>query len=153
MTKRLDQKDRQILRVLQNDAGLSMNELAERVALSKTAVWRRVRDLEDSGVIQQRVTVLDAAAVGYQLTIFALVRTNQHSDEWFARFEQAVSSIDEILEFHRMSGEVDYLLRVVARDIKHYDDVYKRLIREVDFTDVSSSFVMETFKSGTTLPV
>ncbi len=149
----IDRKDRQILQFLQQDAGLSMNDLAERTALSKSAVWRRVRELEDRGVIRQRVAILDAATLGYGLTVFALVRTSQHSDAWFSRFEAAVDSIPEILEFHRMSGDIDYLLRVIARDISHYDQIYKRLIREVDFADISSTFVMETLKSGVALPI
>ena len=149
----MDQKDRQILRILQKDAALSMNELADRAALSKTAVWRRVKALEKSGVIQKRVTLLDKEAMGFGLTIYALVRTNQHSDAWFAKFKQAVMSIPEIQEFHRTSGDLDYLLRIVARDMRHYDEVYRRLIHEVDFADVSSTFVMETFKADTELPI
>lgn len=149
----MDQKDRNILTLLQKDAGLSMAELALRTALSKTAVWRRVRDLEARGVIRQRITLLDPEAMGYGLTVYAFVSTSQHSDEWFARFERAVASIPEILEFHRTSGEVDYLLKVVARDMRHYDEIYKRLIREVEFADISSTFVMETFKDGRELPL
>lgn len=149
----MDQRDRQILRILQGNAAISLNDLAERCAMSKTAVWRRVRELEAQDVVRERVTLLDAEAMGFGLTIFAMVRTNQHSDAWFSTFEKAVESIPEILEFHRTSGEIDYLLRVVARDMRHYDEVYKRLIREVDFADVSSTFVMETFKSDTQLPI
>lgn len=149
----MDNKDLQILRILQSHAELSMADVAERCAMSKTAVWRRVRDLEEKGVIRGRVTLLNAEAMGFGLTIFALVRTNQHSDEWFTNFEKAVKAIPEILDFHRTSGDIDYLLRIVARDMRHYDDVYKRLIREVDFADVSSTFVMETFKSDTQLPI
>ena len=149
----MDTKDREILYQLQRDACLSMTELADRFALSKTAVWRRVRELEKKGVIRARVSILDPQALGYSLTVFAFVRTNQHSDRWFERFESAVLSIPEILEFHRTSGNIDYLLRVVARDMRHYDEIYKRLIREVDFADLSSTFVMETFKSGTELPI
>ena len=149
----MDTKDREILRLLQDNASLSAAELADRVALSKTAVWRRVRELEQSGVIQERIAVLDPEAFGYALTVFAFVRTNQHSDRWFAIFEQAVLSIPEILEFHRTSGDIDYLLKIVARDMRHYDEIYRRLIREVDFADISSTFVMETFKKGTSLPI
>lgn len=149
----MDTKDRQILRLLQADASLSMAELSERCALSKTAVWRRVRELEDSGVIRGRTAELDAEALGFGLTVFALVSTNQHSDAWFGKFEKAVRSIPEILDFHRTSGSVDYLLKVVARDVRHYDEIYKRLIREVDFADISSTFVMETFKSDNRLPI
>ena len=149
----MDKKDHDILRLIQSDAGLSMNDVAERTALSRTAVWRRVRDLEQTGVIKARVSILDPEALGFNLMIFAFVRTNQHSDTWFSKFERAVDSIPEILEFHRTSGDIDYLLRVVARDMRHYDEIYKRLIRKVDFADISSTFVMETFKSGTTLPI
>ena len=149
----MDQKDRKILRIIQKDAGLSMHDLADQCAMSKTAVWRRIRALEKSGVIKKRVTVLDQEALGFGLTVFALVRTNQHSDAWFSKFRKAVSSIPEILEFHRTSGDLDYLLRIVASDMRHYDEVYKRLIREVDFADVSSTFVMETIKSDTQLPI
>jgi Lrp/AsnC family transcriptional regulator len=149
----MDQKDRNILGLLQRDASLSMADLAEHTALSKTAVWRRVRDLEARGVIRQRITLLDPEAMGFGLSVYAFVSTSQHSDEWFARFERAVESIPEILEFHRTSGEVDYLLKVVARDMRHYDDIYKRLIREVEFADISSTFVMETFKDGRELPL
>lgn len=149
----MDSKDRKILQIIQSDAALSMAELADRCALSKTAVWRRVRELERQGVIKARTTELDAEALGFGLTVFALVSTNQHSDEWFSRFEKAVNSIPEILDFYRTSGSIDYLLKVVARDVRHYDDIYKRLIREVDFADISSTFVMETFKSGHQLPI
>ncbi|MBU2677846.1 MAG: Lrp/AsnC family transcriptional regulator [Gammaproteobacteria bacterium] len=149
----MDKKDHDILRLIQSDAGLSMNDVAERTALSRTAVWRRVRELEQSGVIKARVSILDPEALGFNLMVFAFVRTNQHSDTWFSKFERAVDSIPEILEFHRTSGDIDYLLRVVARDMRHYDEIYKRLIRKVDFADISSTFVMETFKSGTTLPI
>jgi Lrp/AsnC family transcriptional regulator len=149
----MDQKDRDILRVLQADAGLSMNDLADRCALSKTAAWRRVRELSEAGVIRDKVTLLDPEALGFGLLVFAFVRTNQHSDAWFQQFEDAIASIPEILEFHRTSGDIDYLLRVVAKDMRHYDDIYKRLIRRVDFADISSTFVMETFKSHTALPI
>jgi len=149
----MDTKDRELLRLLQADAGLSMNDLAERTALSKTAVWRRVRALEQAGVIRGRVTLLDAEAAGFPLTVFALVRTSQHSDQWFDRFRRAVDSIPEILEFHRTSGDIDYLLKVVARDMRHYDDIYIRLIQQLEFADISSTFVMETFKSKTELPL
>ena len=149
----MDNKDREILRILQRDAGLSMNDLADRCALSKTAIWRRVRDLEKRNIIRSRVTLLDAESLGFALTVFAFVSTNQHSDRWFTKFESAVASIPEILEFHRTSGDVDYLLRFVAQDMRHYDEIYKRLIRKVDFADISSTFVMETFKCGTALPL
>jgi len=149
----MDRKDRQILELLQGNAALSMNELAERCALSRTAVWRRVRELEQQGIIRSRVTLLNAAKVGFPLTVFALVRTNQHSDEWLGRFSSAVEAIPEILEFHRTSGDLDYLLRIVARDMQDYDRVYRTLIKAIDLADVSSTFVMETIKANTALPI
>ena len=149
----MDSKDLKILRILQSDASLSMGDLAEKVSLSKTAVWRRVRDLEKQGVIKQKVTVLDPVKVGFGLTIFALVRTNQHSDKWLGRFSKAIDGIPEIIQFHRTSGDIDYLLHIVAKDMADYDRVYKRLIREIDLADVSSTFVMETIKSTTELPI
>lgn len=149
----MDKKDLEILRIMQKDADLSMNEVADRCALSKTAVWRRVRELEKQGVIKARVSLLDPEAMGFGLMVFAFVRTNQHSDAWFSKFQLAVKSIPEILAFHRTSGDIDYLLHIVARDMRHYDEIYKRLIRKVDFADISSTFVMETFKSGTELPI
>ena len=149
----MDTKNLHLLRLLQADAGLSMNELAERTALSRTSVWRRVRDLEERGVIRGKVALLDPAAVGFPLTVFALVRTNRHSDDWYERFRKAVSSIPQIIEFHRTSGDLDYLLRIVARDMQDYDQVYLTLIRAVDLADVSSTFVMETIEATTALPI
>lgn len=149
----MDVKDRTILRLLQKDATLSMNELAARCALSKTAVWRRVRDLEKEGIIKERITVLNQKAMGFPLTVFALIRTNHHSDEWFERFSQTVGSMPEILEVHRASGDIDYLLRIVAKDMDDYDRVYKQLIKNVEFADISSTFVMESIKSSAELPI
>lgn len=149
----MDPKDLKILRILQSDASLSMSELAERVSMSKTAVWRRVRDLQKQGVIRGQVTLLDPVKTGFGLTVFALVRTNQHSDRWFERFSKAIDCIPEIIQFHRTSGDIDYLLHIVAKDMADYDRVYKRLIKEVDLADVSSTFVMETIKDTTQLPI
>lgn len=149
----MDQRDLQILRLLQSNALLSTSELAEAVSLSKTAVWRRIKALEAHGVLGDRVTLIDGRKLGYKLTVFALVRTNQHSDNWFERFSKAVKDIPEIVEFYRMSGELDYLLRVVAKDIEDYDRVYKELIKQVDFADLSSTFVMETLKAEPSVPL
>lgn len=146
-------KDQEILRWLQKDGSLSMDDLADRVALSKTAVWRRVRNLESAGVIKKRVAIVDQKAVGFRITVFALIRTNQHSEEWYRKFSAAVSGIPEIMDVHRASGDVDYVLRIVARDMDDYDRVYKQLIKKCDFADVSSTFVMETIKETTELPL
>lgn len=146
-------KDIEILRWLQTDASLSAGDLADRVALSKTAVWRRVRDLEKAGVIKSRIAVLDRKKSGYPLTVFALLRTNQHSDSWLKKFAAAVMSIPEILELHRASGDVDYIIRIIARDMEDYDRVYKELTKKCELTDVTSIFVMESIRETYALPL
>jgi Lrp/AsnC family transcriptional regulator len=137
---------------MQSDATLSVGELAEKIALSKTACWRRVRKLEKQGVIRDRVTLLEPAAVNLGLTVYIVVRTNQHNDAWAKRFSEVVADIPGVLEAYRMSGDVDYLLRAVVSDLDGYDRLYKELIR-ADLFDVSSSFVMETLKWTTALPL
>jgi Lrp/AsnC family transcriptional regulator len=151
--KRMNRTDVAILQHLQHDATLSVSAVAELVGISKTACWRRIKALEDQGTIRNRVTLLDPDKVNLGVTVFALVKTNQHRSEWLTRFTQAIDAMPEVLEFYRLSGEADYLLRIVAKDIKAYDAVYKRLIKAVELLDVSSSFVMETLKYTTTLPI
>ncbi len=146
-------KDLEILRWLQRDGTLSMDDLADRVALSKTAVWRRVRKLEEQLVLQKRIAIVNRQLLGFGVTVFALIRTSQHNDEWYEKFSTAVLSIPEILEAHRASGDVDYVLRIVARDMEDYDRVYKELIKRCDFSDVSSTFVMESIKETSELPL
>lgn len=149
----MDKIDRKILRILQQDASLTVAELSERAGISQTPVWRRVRKLEERGVIKRRVTLLDEQAIGLGLTGFVLIRTSNHSDEWLAAFSRAVADIPEIVEVHRTSGDVDYILKVVAPDVKGYDGIYKRLIRQVAMNDVSASFSMERLKATTELPL
>lgn len=149
----LDSIDQKILTLLQRDTSLSMQEIASRVGLSTTPCWRRIQKLEQGGVITRRVALLDPLALNLGVTVFVSIRTNQHSREWFDRFHQAIEEIPEVVEFYRMSGEIDYLLRVVVPDIAAYDRVYKRLIERVDLLDVSSSFAMEQIKYTTALPV
>jgi len=148
----MDHYDRRLLELMQSDASLSVGELAEKIALSKTACWRRVRKLEKQGVIRDRVTLLEPAAVNLGLTVYIVVRTNQHNDAWAKRFSEVVADIPGVLEAYRMSGDVDYLLRAVVSDLDGYDRLYKELIR-ADLFDVSSSFVMETLKWTTALPL
>jgi Lrp/AsnC family transcriptional regulator len=148
----MDSYDRHILELLQTDATLSVGEVAERVALSKTACWRRVRKLEEAGVIRGRVTLLRPASVNLGLTVYVVVRTNQHNDTWARRFSEVIADIPEVLEAYRMSGDLDYLLKAVVSDMDGYDRLYKKLIR-ADLFDVSSSFVMETLKHTTALPL
>lgn len=149
----LDNIDKAILDVLQTNAVASLQEIGERVHLSATPCWRRVQRLEREGYISKRVTLLDAAKLNVGVTVFVSVRTNQHNEKWANRFAMVVTAIPEIVEFYRMSGDVDYLLRVVVPDIQAYDNVYQRLIREVELTDVSSSFAMEQIKYTTSLPL
>ena len=148
----MDHYDRRLLELMQSDATLSVGELAEKIALSKTACWRRVRKLEKQGVIRDRVTLLEPAALNLGLTVYIVVRTNQHNDAWAKRFSEVVADIPGVLEAYRMSGDVDYLLRAVVSDLDGYDRLYKELIR-ADLFDVSSSFVMETLKWTTALPL
>lgn len=150
---RLDAIDVKILELLQQDAGLQMNEIAASVGLSPTPCWRRVQRLRESGVIRGNVMLLDRERVNVGVTVFVTVRTSTHTQEWFDRFKATVESISEVVEFYRMSGDVDYLLRVVVPDIAAYDRVYKRLTSGTLLADVSSSFAMEELKYTTALPL
>ena len=149
----LDAFDKKILTVLQEDAGLSNAEVAQRVGLSPTPCWRRIRALEEAGIIRRRVALLERRKLNIGVTVFVAVRTNQHNQEWLERFARAVDSIPEVVEFYRMAGEVDYLLRVVVPDIAAYDAFYKRLIAKIEIRDVSSSFAMEQIKYTTEMPL
>ncbi len=149
----MDRIDRAILRCLQEDAALPVAEVAERVGLSTTPCWRRIQNLEKAGVIQARVALLDPDKLNLGTTVFVRLKTSQHNFDWLESFSRAVAEIDEVVEFYRMSGDVDYLLRIVVPDIASYDLVYKRLIKAADLADVSSSFAMERIKYTTELPV
>ena len=149
----MDNIDRNILASLQDDATLSLNEIASRVGLSPTPCWRRIQKLEESGVIRARVALLDGAKLNVGVTVFVSIRTNQHNSEWLEKFAASVAAIPEVVEFYRMSGEIDYLLRVVVPNIEAYDAFYKRLIAVIDLSDVSSSFAMEQIKYTTALPL
>ncbi len=153
MTRKLDAIDRKLLELLQQDAELPLVDLAEAVHLSSTPCWRRVQRLKDSGVISRQVALVDPRKVNLGVTVFVSVKTNRHDTAWFESFRDAVRSIPEVVEFYRMSGDVDYLLRVVVPDIAGYDSVYQRLIRTVSLSDVSSSFAMEELKFTTALPL
>ena len=145
--------DAQILALMQTDATLSVADIAERVHLSSTPCWRRIQRLERDGYIRKRVALLDADKLNVGVTVFVAIRTNQHNEAWFERLNNAVSAIPEVLEFYRMSGATDYLLRIVVPDIAGYDSVYRELIRNVDLFDVTSSFAMEQIKFTTALPL
>lgn len=148
----MDHYDRRILALLQHDASLSVGDVADRIALSRTACWRRIQQLEQSGVIRARVALLDSARLGLSLTTYILIRTNQHTERWSQRFSDLLADIPEVLEAHRMSGDVDYLLKAVVTDMAGYDRLYRKLIA-AELFDVSSGFVMETLKTTTELPL
>ncbi len=149
----LDAADRRILTVLQRDAGLSLAALSEQVGLSPTPCWKRVKRLEASGVISGRVTLLNRDAIGLGVTAFVAIRAGAHDEGWLETFAAGVALIPEVVEFYRMAGEVDYLLKIVCHDIAHYDRIYKRLIKVAPMGDVSSSFAMEQMKFTTELPL
>jgi Lrp/AsnC family transcriptional regulator len=148
-----DRIDLRLLAALQEDIAPSLNDLAESVGLSTNACWRRVKRLEETGVIRKRVALLDPVAAGCPVTVFVAVRTSQHTHEWLDAFAAAVRKIPEVVEFYRMSGDLDYLLKIMVADIAHYDRVYKRLIKEISLSDVSASFAMEQIKYTTAIPL
>ncbi|MBT5602296.1 MAG: Lrp/AsnC family transcriptional regulator [Gammaproteobacteria bacterium] len=149
----MDETDRKLLEYLQSDTTLSISDLSDRIGLSQTPCWRRIQNLENQGVIRKRVALLDRVKLNVGVTVFVSLKTNQHSLEWLTKFNQIVTDIPEVLEFYRMSGGVDYLLKVVVPDIAAYDAVYKRLIERIDLFDVSSAFAMEEIKCETKLPL
>ena len=149
----MDQTDRKILALLQEDAAQPIADIARKIGLSVTPCWRRIQKLEEDGVIRGRVALLEATKIGLGMSVFVAIKTDQHNADWLAEFARTVSQRPEVVEFYRMSGEVDYLLRVVVPDMAAYDRFYKDLISEVKLTDVSSSFAMEEIKYTTALPV
>ena len=150
---KFDTFDCAILAVLQRDAALPLEEIGAAVGLSRNAVWRRVKALEEAGVIRGRVALLDPERIGLGLTVFMLIRTRDHAPDWLERFAEATRDIPEILGAYRMTGDLDYLIRARVADVKAYDALYQRLIRRVELADVSASFVMEELKETTILPV
>ena len=149
----LDEMDIKILRQLQGDATKPVAEIGKEVGLSTTPCWRRIQKLDESGVVRRRVAVLDPVKVNAAVTVFVSIKTDQHSTAWLEKFHAAVNDFPEVVEFYRMSGEVDYLMRVVVPDIAAYDAFYKRLIARVEIAKVSSAFAMEQIKYTTELPL
>jgi Lrp/AsnC family transcriptional regulator len=148
----IDPMDRMILAELQSDGTLSVDQLSERVSLSRNACWRRVKMMEEAGIITGRVALVDAEKLGFGLSVFILVRTTHHEPEWLRKFRDAVTSLPEIIGVYRMSGDLDYVLRARVPDVKAYDRLYQRLIAKVPLSDVSASFVMEEIKETLQLP-
>jgi Lrp/AsnC family transcriptional regulator len=153
MSTTLDETDRRILAELQRDGSLSVDQLSERVHLSRNACWRRVKRLEEERIITGRVALVDADRLGLGLSVFVIVRTSSHDPDWLRKFRDAVVSFPEITGVYRVSGDLDYLLRARVADVKAYDRLYQRLIAKVPLTDVSASFVMEEIKETTVVPV
>ena len=149
----MDKIDRNILKLLQEDATLSTADIAESVGLSTTPCWRRIQRLEESGVIRKKVALLSRDKLNLGVNVFVAVKTNQHNWQWLAKFSEAVNQFPEVVEFYRMAGESDYLLRVVVPDIPAFDTFYKKLVQTTDLSDVSSSFAMEQIKYTTSLPL
>ena len=149
----LDERDRRLLALLQEDAGAPVAVLAEKVSLSLSACARRIQRLEESGHIAGKVVLLDRDRMGVPTTVFALIKTAHHSDDWIELFSRAIADIPEVVEAHRLTGNHDYILKIVLPRVEHYDVVYKRIVRRVELFDVAASISMEVLKSGTRLPV
>jgi Lrp/AsnC family transcriptional regulator len=151
--RRLDAVDRKILTVVQDDASLSVAEIGERVGLSSTPCWKRIQRLELEGIITRRVALVDQNKIGLGITVFVSIESGDHSEGWLKTFADAVSAMPEVMEFYRMAGDVDYMLRVVVADMQSYDVFYKKLISTVALKNVTSRFAMEKIKAVTALPV
>jgi Lrp/AsnC family transcriptional regulator len=149
----MDAIDRKILAVVQEDASLSVAEIGQRVGLSSTPCWKRLQRLEADGVIMRRVALIDPEKIGLGITVFVSIETGDHSQDWLNRFAETVGGMPEVMEFYRMAGDVDYMLRVVVPDIQGYDGFYKKLIATVPLKNVTSRFAMERIKSTTALPI
>ena len=149
----LDKIDLKILAALQSDAPLTTAEIAERAGVSPTPCWRRIQRLEETGYIRKRVALLDREKLNVGVTVFVAIRTSQHSVEWLEKFHAALRDIPEVVEFHRLSGNIDYLVKAVVPDIAAYDALYKKLITRIELSDVTSMFAMEELKNTTELPL
>ena len=149
----MDAIDRKILAVVQEDASLSVAEIGQRVGLSSTPCWKRLQRLEADGVIMRRVALIDPEKIGLGITVFVSIETGDHSQDWLKRFAETVGGMPEVMEFYRMAGDVDYMLRVVVHDMPDYDTFYKKLIATVPLKNVTSRFAMERIKSTTALPI
>lgn len=149
----MDATDKKILNLLQTDASLTVKQIAEQIPLSVTPCWKRIQKLEENGVIRARVVLLDSNKVNANVTVFVAIKTDQHTREWMERFNREVKQLPEVMEIYRMSGEIDYLLRVAVSSIEAYDRFYKKLIDRIELSSVVSSFAMEQIKYTTALPI
>lgn len=153
MSKNIDDNDIKILEILQIDATRSLDSIADEIGVSLNTCWRRVQRLEAEGILERRVALVDNEKVGLPLTVFVSIRTDDHSKDWAERFDKAVKSMPEIVEFYRLAGDVDYILKMMVGSVADYDKVYQRLISKVTISDVSASFAMEKMKFTTELPL
>ncbi|MCB2128281.1 MAG: Lrp/AsnC family transcriptional regulator [Rhodobacteraceae bacterium] len=153
MAHSIDEIDRRILRALQGDASDSIDTLAEKAGMSRNACWRRVKLLEEAGIIRRRVALLDPEALGLGLLVLVLIRTKEHGTDWLEKFDRAVRSMPEIIGAYRMAGDLDYVLKVRVASVKDYDRFYQRLIAKVPLQDISASFVMDEIKETHELPI
>ncbi|MCF6321664.1 MAG: Lrp/AsnC family transcriptional regulator [Rhizobiaceae bacterium] len=149
----MDRIDRNILKILQNDSTMSVADIARKVGLSTTPCWRRIQRMEEDKIILRRVAILNNKKVNVDVTVFVSIKTDKHNKEWLKRFSEVIAAYDEVVEFFRMSGQVDYLLKVVVPDIEAYDEFYKKLVAKIEIENVSSSFAMERIKDTTALPL
>lgn len=148
----IDERDRKILDILQENASTSVSDLADRVSLSVSACSRRIQHLEEDGYIKRRVALVDRPLAGLPTTMFVIIRTARHSAEWLEQFRSAIADIPEIVEVHRMTGTIDYILKLVLPRVEAYDEIYKALVEKVEFFDISASVSMETLKATTAIP-
>lgn len=153
MPDMIDKIDRAILNTLQKDASLSVDDVSAAVNLSRNACWRRIKALEERGVIKGRVALIDPASVGVPLTVMVLIRTNKHDEMWMKDFQSALQAFPEVVGAYRMTGDLDYVLRVRVADVPAYDAFYKRLTSRISVSDISASFVMEEIKETTAVPL
>ncbi|MDB4146276.1 Lrp/AsnC family transcriptional regulator [Amylibacter sp.] len=144
--------DRKILDIIQSDSSYSMDEISEFVNLSRNACWRRIRRMEEAGIIKARVALVEPSSINLGLSAFVMIRTNSHDTSWAEKFDKVVKCFPEIIGAHRMAGDLDYILRVRVRDVKDYDNFYQTLISKISISDISASFVMDDIKDTTALP-
>jgi Lrp/AsnC family transcriptional regulator len=149
----MDEMDRRILRILQEDCSLPVSDVARQVGLSNSPCWKRINRMQNDGTIKRQTAVLDAGRLGFGLTVFVSIKTGEHSSKWLEEFSTNITAMPEVMEIHRMSGDVDYMLKVVVRDMESFDEFYKRLIGINALNDVTSRFSMEKIKETTTLPI
>ncbi len=149
----MDEMDRRILRILQEDCSLPVSDVARQVGLSNSPCWKRINRMQNDGIITRQTAVLDAGRLGFGLTVFVSIKTGEHSSDWLEAFSNDITAMPEVMEIHRMAGEVDYMLKVVVRDMESFDEFYKRLIGITALSDVTSRFSMEKIKDTTALPI